>query len=161
MGFSRLTGVELDERAIISCAGLGLDVLYADLNEHLSPFPDGSYDYVVLSRTLQTILNIEGLLREIVRIGERAIVSFPNFAYYKLREMLALKGRSPESKGILHYKWYNTPNIRFFSIDDFEDLCKKLKLHVHRKITIDTEAGADVFEDQNRNADLAIFVLSR
>jgi homoserine O-acetyltransferase/methionine biosynthesis protein MetW len=161
LGFTRLTGVELDEHAIISCARLGLDILYADLNEHLSPFTDRSYDYVVLSRTLQTILNIEGLLMEIVRIGERAIVSFPNFAYYKLREMLARQGRSPESNGILRYKWYDTPNIRFFSIDDFEDFCTELDIHVHKKIAIDTEAGTEIFEDQNRNADLAIFVLSR
>jgi homoserine O-acetyltransferase len=161
LGFPRLTGVELDERAIISCARLGLDVLHADLNEHLSPFADGSYDYVVLSRTLQTILNIEGLLMEIVRIGKRAVVSFPNFAYYKLREMLATQGRSPESNGILRYKWYETPNIRFFSIDDFEDLCTELGIHMHKKIAIDTEAGTEIFTDQNRNADLAIFVLSR
>jgi len=75
--------------------------------------------------------------------------------------MLATQGRSPESNGILCFKWYETPNIRFFSIDDFEGLCTELGIHMHKKIAIDTEAGTEIFTDQNRNADLAIFVLSR
>jgi homoserine O-acetyltransferase len=160
-GFDKLTGVELDEKAIVSCSRLGLDVLYADLNRHLDPFTDQSYDTVVLSRTLQSVLDVEGLLSEIVRIGRRAIVSFPNFAYYKLRQMLADQGRAPESPGILRFKWYNTPNLRFFTLADFEDLCRERGIRIHRKIALDTEAGTEVGEDPNRNADLAIFVISR
>jgi homoserine O-acetyltransferase len=161
LGFRRLTGVELDEQAIVSCARLGLDVLHLDLNLHLSPFSDQSYDYVVLSRTLQAVLDVEGLLTEIVRIGRRGIVSFPNFAYYKLRQMLAGDGRAPESKGILRYKWYNTPNRRFFSISDFEDLCGERGICIHRRVALDTEEGAEVRKDVNALADLAIFVISR
>jgi homoserine O-acetyltransferase len=161
LGFRRLTGVELDEKAIVSCARLGLDVLHLDLNLHLSPFGDQSYDYVVLSRTLQAVLDVEGLLTEIVRIGRRGIVSFPNFAYYKLRQMLAGDGRAPESKGILRYKWYNTPNRRFFSISDFEDLCGARGIRIHRRVALDTEEGAEIRKDVNALADLAIFVISR
>jgi len=160
-GFGKLTGVELDEDAIVSCSRLGLDVLHLDLNQHLDPFLDGSYDYVVLSRTLQAVLDVEGLLTEIIRIGRRGILSFPNFAYSKLRRMLYENGRAPESEGVLRYKWYNTPNRRFFSIADFEDLCRELNIRVYRKVAMDTEAGREVAEDPNYNADLAIFVISR
>ena len=159
-GFEKLTGVELDEDAIVSCSRLGLDVLHLDLNQHLDPFLDGSYDYVVLSRTLQAVLDVEGLLTEIIRIGRRGILSFPNFAYSKLRTMLYENGRAPESEGVLRYKWYNTPNRRFFSIADFEDLCRELNIRVYRKVAMDTEAGREVAEDPNYNADLAIFVIS-
>jgi homoserine O-acetyltransferase len=159
-GFEKLTGVELDEDAIVSCSRLGLDVLHLDLNQHLDPFLDGSYDYVVLSRTLQAVLDVEGLLTEIIRIGRRGILSFPNFAYSKLRRMLYENGRAPESEGVLRYKWYNTPNRRFFSIADFEDLCRELNIRVYRKVAMDTEAGREVAEDPNYNADLAIFVIS-
>jgi homoserine O-acetyltransferase len=160
-GFEKLTGVELDEEAIVSCSRLGLDVLHLDLNQHLDPFLDGSYDYVVLSRTLQAVLDVEGLLAEILRIGVRGIVSFPNFAYAKLRQMLWEQGRAPESEGVLRYKWYNTPNRRFFSIADFEDLCGERNIRIHRRVAMDTEAQAEVVEDPNYNADLAIFVISR
>jgi homoserine O-acetyltransferase len=160
-GCDALTGVELDEKAIIACTRLGLDVIHADLNRHLDLFGDESYDYVVLSRTLQSILNIEGLLGEIVRIGRRAVVSFPNFAYHKLRRMLAEQGRSPESKGVLRYKWYDTPNLRFFTIADFEDFCAEHSIRIHRVIAMDTEERREVTEDPNANADLSIFVISR
>jgi len=161
LGFKKLTGVELDEKAIVSCARLGLDILHADLNQHLGSFADESYDYVVLSRTLQAIRDVEGLLKEIIRIGRRAIVSFPNFAYYKLRNMLSGEGRAPESKGILRFKWYNTPNFRFFSIADFEDFCRERNIHIHEQIAMDTEEGMEVSGDPNLNADLAIFVISQ
>lgn len=161
LGFQKLTGVELDEKAIVSCSMLGFDVLHADLNRHMDPFTDQSYDTVVLSRTLQAVLDVEGLLGEIIRIGRRAIVSFPNFAYYKLRQMLAEEGRAPESPGILRFKWYNTPNLRFFTIADFEELCRERGIHIHRKIALDTEAGREVTSDPNHDADLAIFVISR
>jgi len=160
-GFQNVTGVELDEQAIVSCSRLGLDVLHLDLNKHLDPFTEGSYDCVVLSRTLQAVLDVEGLLAEILRIGHRGIVSFPNFAYIKLRQMLYEQGRAPESEGVLRYKWYNTPNRRFFSIADFEDLCRERDIRIHRRVALDTEAQAEVVDSPNYNADLAIFVISR
>ena len=75
--------------------------------------------------------------------------------------MLAEEGRAPKSGGVLHYEWYNTPNIRFFTLADFEDFCRQKQIHVHRRIALDTEAGAEVFDNPNLNADLAIFVISR
>ena len=98
-----------------------------------------------------------------LRVGRQCIVTFPNFGYHKLRTMLAEQGRAPEAEGVLKYKWYETPNLRFFTIADFEDYCVEHGITVHRRIALDTEAGTDVaFEDDpNRNADLAIFVISR
>ena len=160
-GFDKLTGVELDEKAIVSCVRVGLAVIHADLNRSLGQFPDGSFDYVVLSQTLQAVIDVEGLLAEIVRIGRRAIVTFPNFAFQPLRRMLAEEGRAPESPGLLGRRWFNTPNLRFFSIRDFEELCREKGFRVHRRITLDTEAGVEVFQEPNRLADLAIYVVSR
>jgi len=115
----------------------------------------------VLSQTLQTVQDVEGVLTEMVRIGRTCIVSIPNFGYHQLRRMLAETGRAPKSTGVLHYEWYNTPNIRFFTIADFEDFCRQKNIQVHRRIALDTEARAEVFEHPNLNADLAIFVISR
>jgi homoserine O-acetyltransferase/O-succinyltransferase len=96
-----------------------------------------------------------------LRVGRTCIVSIPNFAYHRLRRMLAEEGRAPKAGGVLHYEWYNTPNIRFFSIADFEDFCRKKNIHVERRIALDSEAGAEVVDDPNLKADLAIFMLSR
>jgi len=156
----RLVGVELDEQKILTGISRGLDVIQADLNRGLGAFATGEFDCVVLSQTLQTVQDVEGVLTEMVRIGRTCIVSIPNFGYHQLRRMLAETGRAPKSAGVLHYEWYNTPNIRFFTIADFEDFCREKNIKVHRRIALDTEARAEVFEHPNLNADLAIFVIS-
>jgi homoserine O-acetyltransferase len=157
----RLVGVELDENNILTCVGRGLDVVHADLNKGLGPFGTGEFDCVLLSRTLQAVYDVEGVLTEMLRVGSTCIVSIPNFAYHPLRRMLAEEGRAPKSGGVLPYEWYNTPNIRFFTIADFEEFCRTKGIRVHKRIALDTEAGKEVFEDPNRNADLAIFVIGR
>lgn len=157
----RLVGVELDEQKILTGIGRGLDIIQADLNRGLGAFADGQFDCVILSQTLQAVQDVERVLTEMVRIGRTCIVSIPNFGYHRLRTMLAETGRAPKSAGVLHYEWYNTPNIRFFTIADFEDFCRQKGIRVHRRITLDTEAKAEVFEHPNLNADLAIFVISR
>jgi methionine biosynthesis protein MetW len=157
----KLMGIDLHESGILSCIQRGLDVVQADLNSGLSQFPDGQFDYVVLSQTLQSIRDVEYLLSEMLRVGERSIVSFPNFAYYKLRNMLTEHGRSPVSSGILRHEWYNTPNIRFFSIADFEDFCAARDIQIHMRFALDTEDGRIVEADVNRLADMAIFVISK
>jgi methionine biosynthesis protein MetW len=157
----RLVGVELDEQKVLACISRGLDVIQADLNKGLGPFADKEFDCVVLSQTLQAVYDVEGLLSEMLRVGRTSIVSIPNFAYHRLQRMLAEEGKAPKAGGVLHYEWYNTPNIRFFTIADFEDFCRQKHILVHRRIALDTETGAEIFEDPNRNADLAIFVISR
>jgi methionine biosynthesis protein MetW len=160
-GHRRLVGVELDEHKILTCIAKGLDVIQLDLNKGLAAFANGQFDCVILSQTLQAVYDVEGLLTEMLRIGRTCIVSIPNFAYHPLRKMLAEQGRAPKSGGVLRYEWYNTPNIRFFTIADFEDFCSQKQIRVHRRIALDTEAAKEVFDDPNRNADLAIFVISR
>jgi homoserine O-acetyltransferase/O-succinyltransferase len=157
----RLVGVELDERQILACIRRGIDVVQADLNRGLGAFATSQFDCVLLSRTLQAVFDVEGLVNEMLRVGRTCIVSIPNFAYHRLRDMLAKEGRAPKAPGVLHNEWYNSPNIRFFTIADFEDFCRQTNLRVHRRIALDTEAGEEIFDDPNLNADLAIFVLGR
>jgi len=160
-GQRRIVGVELDERAILSCVRRGLDVIHVDLNDGLDQYYDGQFDVVVLSRTLQAVRNVERVVADMLRVGRQGIVSFPNFAYYKLRKMLAEQGRAPETSGVLRHEWFNTPNIRFMSIADFEQFCSDRDIVVHRRIALDTEQGVEVTEDPNLKADLAIFVIGK
>jgi len=156
-----LRGVELDEQRILAGIRRGLDVIHADLNAGLSGFTHKQFDYVVLSQTLQAVNDVELLVNEMLRVGRTCIVSFPNFAYHKLRRMLAEEGRSPKAEGVLCYEWYNTPNRRFFSMADFDAFCQEMNIRVHRRIGLDTESGVEVIDTPNLNADLAFYVISR
>jgi homoserine O-acetyltransferase len=158
---ARLVGVELDQQKILSCIGRGLDVIHADLNKGLNAFGENEFDCVTLSQTLQAVYDVKGLFLEMLRVGRTCIVSIPNFGYHRLRRMLWEAGRAPKSGGVLHHEWYNTPNIRFFTIADFEDFCRQDGIQIHRRIALDTESDAEVFDDPNLNADLAIFMISR
>jgi homoserine O-acetyltransferase len=158
---ARVVGLDLDEQNVLACAQRGLQVIQADLNEGLGLFAAGEFECVVLSRTLQAVRDVEKVLAEMMRVGRSCIVSIPNFGYHRLRRMLAESGRAPKAPGVLHYEWYNTPNIRFFTIADFEDFCTNQHIRVQKQIALDTEADADVTVDPNLNADLAIFVISR
>jgi len=160
-GHSRLVGVELDEHAVLACAEHGLEVVQTDLEKGLSPFTDGQFDVVVLSQTLQSIVDTEGIIDEMLRVGRSCIVSFPNFAYYKIRTMLFEQGRSPKAEGVYPFEWFNTPNRRFPSIADVEDFCARKDIRTHRKLYLDSETRRWITDDPNRNADVAIFVLSR
>jgi homoserine O-acetyltransferase len=160
-GHTRLVGVDLDEAALLACVAQGLDVVQCDIEKGLSPFADDQFDVVVLSQTLQSVGNTEGVVDEMLRVGRSCIVSFPNFAYHKLRRMLAEEGRSPRAEGAYHFEWYNTPNRRFPSIADVEDFCARKGVCTHRKLYLESETGQSITSDPNLNADVAIFVLSR
>jgi homoserine O-acetyltransferase/O-succinyltransferase len=157
----KLMGLEIDEGDVLYCMQRGLDVVQADLNAGLAPFSDAQFDYVVLSHTLQAVRDVERLITDMLRVGRKSIVSFPNFAYHKLRNMLLAQGKSPVSSGLLRHEWYNTPNIRFFTIADFEKFCKDRDITIHERIALDTEDGRVVTEDANQLADMAIFVISK
>jgi homoserine O-acetyltransferase len=160
-GRGRHVGVELEPDAVIACVERGLDVIHADAGNFLYAFGDYQFDVVVLSQALQIIPDTERILDQVVRIGRRAIVSFPNFAYRSMREMFYRFGRSPKMEGHLGFEWYNTPNRRFASIDDVEDLCLRLGIDIIRRICIDSEQHRFVEDDPNLNATEAIFVLVR
>lgn len=157
-GHRRIMGVELDERAIVTCVARGFDVVHADLNLGLPNFRRKQFDFVVLSHTLQTIFDVRRIVMDTIRVGRYGVVSFPNLGYRRFREEVAA-GRAPgidENEG---YHWYDTPNVRFFSIDDFEQFCQDHAIRVYRRMPLDTHAGTPVEENPNENADLAIFVI--
>lgn len=157
----RLVGIDASPDKILAAMRRGLDVLQADLNEGLDPFADKEFDCVVLSQTLQAVQNVDDVIDDMLRVGRRCIVSFPNFAYAPLRRMLAEEGRAPRGKNQLSETWHSTRNIRFLTIADFEDYCAAKSIKVERRIALDTGAGQEVFHDPNLNADMAIFVISR
>lgn len=159
-GPARLVGVELDQNNILECVRRGLDVVQSDINDGLKGFVDGQFDYVILSQTLQTVKDVEAVIRDMVRVGKKCLVSFPNLGYWKLRKMLSETGKAPESAGLLRYKWYNSPNIRFLTIADFTEFCGEKGLCIHRMVALDTEADREINDDPNFNADMAIFVVS-
>ena len=157
----RLQGVEINEQWVLASIRNGIDCIHADLNDGLDRFADKQFDCVLLSRTLQTVVNVERVIDDMLRVGRKCIVTFPNFAFAPLRKMLAEEGKAPEAKGVLRHRWYNSPNIRFFSITDFEDLCAAKGITIHRMMGLNTETKDEVTDDPNLNADLAIFVISR
>jgi methionine biosynthesis protein MetW len=121
-------GVEIDDVRVLACVQKGLNVIQQDLEGGLALFDDDSFDTVVLSQTLQTIHQTEKILREVVRVGKESIVSFPNFGHWSHRLAVGL-GRMPVSKS-LPYQWYNTPNVRVLTVEDFEKLASSLGLQV-------------------------------
>ncbi len=160
-GHRKIVGVELDEQAILACVRRGLDVVGGDLNQGLTAFTDGQFDYVVLSQTLQAIMDVERALADLLRVGRRGIVSFPNLGYRKLRFQLADEGRAPRVDPGQGCEWYNTPNVRFFSIADFDDFCRVQGIRVHQHVTLDTQSDRRIDDNPNLNADVAIVVISR
>jgi len=121
-------GVEIDDARVLACVQKSLNVIQQDLEGGLALFEDDSFDTVVLSQTLQTIHQTEKILREVVRVGKESIVSFPNFGHWSHRLAVGL-GRMPVSKS-LPYQWYNTPNVRVLTVEDFEKLASSLGLQV-------------------------------
>ncbi len=160
-GCAPLVGVELSPEAIVECSRRSLDVVHGDVNDGLAAFTDKQFDYVVLSQTLQAIRNVEDLIDDMLRVGRNCVVSFPNFGYHKLRRMLVEQGRAPEARGLLRFKWHNSPNIRFFTILDFEEFCAARNIRVLQRVALDTEDSLEVKGDANRWADTAIFIIGR
>ena len=151
-------GVEIDHDSVLNCIRNDVDVIQSDIEGGLSGFEDGSFDHVVISQALQAMLATEGILLEMLRVAEEAVVSFPNFAYRANREAIA-GGHMPVSED-LPYEWYDTPNVRFFTIADFEALCDELGIEVRERLAFD-EAGRPVTDDPNLNGSLAFYRLAR
>ena len=127
-------GVEIDDAEVVACVSNDINVLQLDLESGLSLFRDGSFDTVILSETLQTIHRIEQLMREMLRVGREAIVSFPNFGHWSAR-MQVLLGRMPVSEE-LPFEWYDTPNVHLCTTLDFEDLCRRLGIRIRERVAL-------------------------
>ena len=117
-------GVEIDDANVLASVKNGVNVLQRDLEEGLAIFEDGSFDFVILSQTLQAMRNVEGVLREMLRVGREGIVTFPNFGFWRHR-LDVLQGYMPVSRTLPH-SWYDTPNIHLCTVKDFRDLCAKI-----------------------------------
>jgi len=126
-------GVEIADEGVLACVKNGVAVVQSDLERGLSGFDDDSFDYVVLSQTLQAMKNSEIIIREMLRVGREGIVTFPNFGYWKNR-LEVLRGRMPISDN-LPYEWFNTPNVRLCTVADFEHFCARRDIRiVERKV---------------------------
>jgi methionine biosynthesis protein MetW len=129
-------GMEISQSGVNACVRRGLSVIQGDADHDLNDYPSDSFDYVVLSQTLQATYRPRLVLENLVRIGQRAIVSFPNFGHWRMRLGLMLGGRMPRSP-FLAYRWYDTPNIHFCTVMDFVALCDELGVTIERSLTLD------------------------
>ncbi|MCB5190695.1 methionine biosynthesis protein MetW [Methylobacillus arboreus] len=127
-------GVDKDDANLLACISNGISVIQMDLEAGLAGFDSLSFDYVVLSQTLQAMVNTEGVLREMLRVGKQGIITFPNFGYWRHRIQL-MAGHMPVSDNLPH-QWYNTPNLHLCTIDDFEALCAKMNIRITDRIVI-------------------------
>lgn len=151
-------GVEIETDSVIAAIANGINVIQGNLESGLEGFSDGAFEHVVLSRTLQTVRHTEKILDEMLRVGREAVVSFPNFAYWK-NQKAVLGGRMPVSED-LPYEWYDSPNVRFFTILDFEDLCDRMGILIRDSQVLD-EQGRIVREEPNFLGSLAVYRITR
>jgi methionine biosynthesis protein MetW len=156
-------GIELSQSGVNACVGHGLSVIQGDADSDLDAYPAGAFDVVVLSQTLQATRQPRRVVEALVRIGRRAIVSFPNFGFWRIRLELLLRGRMPVSP-LLPNQWYETPNIHLCTIRDFVALCDELGVRVERSITLDRHGRPYALDPRGSLANLlaeqGVFVLS-
>jgi len=157
-------GMELSQPGVNECVRRGLSVVQGDADKDLVHYPDGAFDYAVLSQTIQATGNPKLVLSELLRIGRHAIVSFPNFGHWSVRSSLMIKGRMPVTKN-LAYAWYDTPNIHFCTIRDFVDLTHEIGAAVETSVALNA-AGQKLNMNMpwwfwNLFGQQAVFVLRR
>ena len=150
-------GVENDIDNLVACIDNGINVIQVDLEKGLAGFEDGFFDHVIMSLSLQAIHNTQGILAEMLRVGREAVVSFPNFGYWRHRQSI-LNGRMPVSESLPH-QWFNTPNVRFFTIADFESLCELNGIEIRERLAFDE--GTPVEDEANFRASVAVYRLGR
>ena len=153
-------GFEIDPKHIEACISKGVNVIEYDLNSGLENIKDKSFNYIIMSHTLQTLRFPNLILSEMLRIGEKCIVTFPNFGYWRVRLSLLFKGEMPVTKDLNH-QWYDTPNIHFFTYRDFETLCKKEGINILKRDFIGSNHST-VLRKINPNlfAQTAVYLLS-
>jgi methionine biosynthesis protein MetW len=156
-------GMELSQSGVNACVAHGLSVIQGDADRDLEAYPSGAFDVVVLSQTLQATRQPRQVLEALVRIGRRAIVSFPNFGFWRLRLNLLFSGRMPVSQ-LLPHPWYETPNIHLCTIRDFVALCDEIGIGIEKSLTLDRYGRPFSLDPRGSLANLlaeqAVFVLS-
>lgn len=156
-------GVEINKDEVIKALDKGVSVIQGDIDEGLKQFPDNSFDYAILNQTLQSTEKPDFVMDEMLRVAKKAVVSFPNFAYWKVRFYLFFKGKMPKSKA-LPYEWYNTPNIHLMTVNDFFEFCKKRNIKILKSIYLTknkARSGILVRTITNFFSEEVIFVVTR
>ena len=129
-------GLEIDTGNLLACIRAGVNVIHADLEAGLADFGDGSFDYVIMTQTLQAVRHTEALLDEMLRVGRQGIVTCPSFGFWRYRLQIAAQGLMPVGK-TLPYQWYDTPNVHLFTIRDFEHLCQRKRIAILQRTVLD------------------------
>jgi methionine biosynthesis protein MetW len=158
------TGIEKEEGKVARCIARGLSVLQGDINAEVLDFPDEAFDVVVLSQTLQQVFEPDRLIRSMLRVGKKGIVSFPNFSHWRIRAQLLTRGYAPITPQ-LPYQWYDTPNIRVITLKDFERFSKEVGFEINKSLAVYTknqeQEGQRVTFLPNLRATYGIFQINR
>ena len=161
---ANIRGLEISKEKVQECIAKGLTVIEGNAEKDLMEFPDKSFDYVILSQTLQAFFNPELVLNELLRVGKKAIITIPNFGYWKVRLHLLLKGTMPITK-TLPDEWYNTPNLHMCTIKDFVHFVKSRNIKIFRSIALNKLNASLInernLEIKNLSADLGIFLIEK
>ncbi len=159
-----IRGIEISKTNVQKCISKGLTVIEGDAEKDLFQFPDSSFDFVILSQTLQAFLNPERVLDELLRVGKKAIVTIPNFGHLKVRLNLLFKGTMPITETLPH-KWYNTPNLHMCTIKDFYNFCDIKKIKFIRSLALNKEKVLSISRNnldiRNFFSDLGIFLIEK
>ena len=126
-------GIEINQNYVVMALEKGLQIIQDNIDDGLKDFENGQWDYVILNQTLQSTIKPDFVIEEMLRIGKKVIVSFPNFAYWKVRFYLFFKGKMPKSE-FLPFEWYNTPNIHLLTVNDFFEFCQKRDIKIEKAI---------------------------
>ena len=159
-----IRGLELSKNNVQTCIAKGLTVIEGNAEKDLKQFPDESFDYVILSQTLQAFLNPEIVLDELLRIGKKAIVTIPNFGYWKVRVHLLIKGTMPITENLPN-EWYDTPNLHMCTIKDFVNFCKSRNIKLDNSISLNGRKESSIRSNnlnlQNFFSELGIFQIQK
>ena len=153
-------GIEVNQNLVVHCIGRGLSVVHRDIERGLCHYPTDSFDYAILSQTVQTLNDPAKVIIELLRVAKKVIVSFPNFGHWKCRLGLLLSGHSPRTKQ-LPFRWYDSPNKHFFTIKDFDEFCQELNIRVEAKIPLTKTRPSAVKFAPNIFAEQAVYLTSK
>ena len=132
---ARGQGIEIDNQAVYRCVARGISVIHGDIDSALADYPDNTFDYVILNQSLQQVRQPDPVLQESLRVGREVIVGFPNFAQLSARFQIAIKGQAPVTPS-LPFEWYNTPNLHFLSISDFDEYCRNRNIKIKKSVYV-------------------------
>ena len=157
-----IRGLEISKESVQNCLSKGLPVIEGNAENDLMQFPNHSFDYVILSQTLQAFLNPEKVIKELLRVGKKAIVTIPNFGHWKVRLKLLTKGTMPLTEN-LPYEWHNTPNLHMCTLKDFFIFCEKRNIKIFKSLALNQEKITEInlknLMYKNLTSDLGIFLI--